>query len=546
MASTKPSIDPDLMYGSTASHSRVREQSGVRPLVALTILAHPQVGRVGERTTLPALTSGKSVELSRLNPWFAPPTGGRAQPLADRYLSRRPVVLAADGENGFVLSRGAMSKSLELDGLSVEHSRRVSEQDLERGLTLVLADRVALFVHRLEIPAAAEVPPFGLVGESPAMRRLRHEIHKVAHHPVSVLIRGETGTGKELVARAIHRASPRASSPLVAVNLGALPPSLAAAELFGSVRGGFTGAEKRVGLFQRADGGTLFLDEIGEAPTDVQVLLLRALESCEIQPVGAAKPSKVDVRVLAATDASLEAAIADGRFKAPLFHRLSGYCLDLPTVRRRRDDIGRLLFHFVRLELERIGQAHRLEDERKPWLSARLVARWARHAWPGNVRELRNAARRLVIGGLDETQDELERSAEEILGSSGREPGGPPSVDGSERQPSAPAPLVPAERRGPPRPYRSPHEVSEDELIAALRAHRFRLKPAAEQLGVSRASLYVLIDRSERVRRGSDIEASELEASYARHDGDLDSMADELEISRYAIQQRLREIHRQR
>src|SRR6185436_13729067 len=185
-------------------------------------------------------------------------------------------------------------------------------------------------------------------------------------------LRGETGTGKELLARAIHQASSRRAAPYFALNMAAIPASLAAAELFGAAKGAFTGADRRrVGYFGRAQGGTLFLDEIGELPADLQPLLLRVLENGEIQPVGGEETLRVDVRILAATDANLESAIEEGRFRAPLFHRLSGYELRLPSLRERRDDIGRLFIHFLRQELAALGEADRLADpgpEGRPWL----------------------------------------------------------------------------------------------------------------------------------------------------------------------------------
>jgi two-component system nitrogen regulation response regulator GlnG len=164
-----------------------------------------------------------------------------------------------------------------------------------------------------------------------------------------VLLRGESGTGKELVAHAIHEASPRRTGPYVAVNMAAIPPSLAAAELFGATRGAFTGADHdRPGYFSRAHRGTLFLDEIGETAPEVQALLLRVLEAGEVQAVGGLEPRRVDVRVLAATDADLQGMTAMDRFRAPLLHRLMAGYLQVPALRARREDFGRLLYAFLR------------------------------------------------------------------------------------------------------------------------------------------------------------------------------------------------------
>ncbi len=194
------------------------------------------------------------------------------------------------------------------------------------------------------------------------------------------------------MARAVHRTSGRSDGPWVAINLGALSPDLAAAELFGSERGAFTGAERRDGYFRRADGGTLFLDEIGATPDSAQAALLRALDLGEIQPVGAKQELRVDTRVVAATDADLEAMVEAGRFRGPLLYRLMGHSIDIPPLRERKDDIGRLLVHFLREELSP-AEHFRLEApadaDARPWLSTAWIEKLVTWPWPGNVRELR-------------------------------------------------------------------------------------------------------------------------------------------------------------
>src|SRR6185369_6449016 len=206
------------------------------------------------------------------------------------------------------------------DGVPVAGSREIPAAEVERGVVLELSGRVALLLHTLgdEEPGPS-VPGFDLVGESAGIVRVRREIARVADLDVPVLLRGETGTGKELVAHALHRASRRRSAAFLSLNMAAIPASLAASELFGATRGAFTGAvAAHAGHFERAQGGTLFLDEIGDAPAEVQVSLLRVLETGEIQRVGGAPISGVDVRLIAGTDADLERAIADGRFRSAL------------------------------------------------------------------------------------------------------------------------------------------------------------------------------------------------------------------------------------
>ena len=296
----------------------------------LTILHHPDAGRVGERVALAGLASGREESLSRTVPAFSAPGKSLLRPLSDPYLSRRPIRLLPGAEPGGVLLRcGESGTALVADGAAVTGDPgdlEIPPARLERGVVLLLAGRVVLLLSRLDPVGVAGTPDFGLVGASAPVVALRREIQRVAGLDVPVLLRGETGTGKELVARALHDAGPRRSRPFVAVNMAAIPPTLAAAELFGAARGAFTGADrKRDGTFQRADGGTLFLDEVGETPPEIQALLLRALETGEIQPVGSDEIRRVDVRLVAATDSDLEGAVTAGRFRAPLLHRLAGY-----------------------------------------------------------------------------------------------------------------------------------------------------------------------------------------------------------------------------
>ncbi|MEM7584465.1 MAG: sigma 54-interacting transcriptional regulator [Acidobacteriota bacterium] len=386
----------------TVTRSAISDQESVAMQVpGFTLLAHPDLRRIGERSVLTALVSEQDVALSRLEPLFAAPGQGQRRPLADPHVSRRPLVMTRALNGRVRLSRNGAKTQLAIDREPMGEWRDFTLDEIERGIVLQLAKRVTLLLHLLDPVPPDDLPSFGLVGESAGMVAVRRQISRVADLEVPALVRGETGTGKELVANAIHRASQRRSRPFVAINMAAIPPSLAAAELFGAAKGAFTGADaKRTGYFTRGRGGTLFLDEIGEMPPEVQVLLLRALETGEVQPVGSETTEKIDVRILAATDAQLEAEIEAGRFRAPLLHRLSGYEIRLPPLRDRREDLGRLLLHFLRLELASIGEEWRMETSgvvAKPWLPATVVERLAVYPWPGNVRQLRNVARHLVI-----------------------------------------------------------------------------------------------------------------------------------------------------
>ncbi|QDH71420.1 nitrogen regulation protein NR(I) [Marilutibacter alkalisoli] len=229
-----------------------------------------------------------------------------------------------------------------------------------------------------------------LIGDTPAMRTLFRAIGRLAQAPLSVLVTGETGTGKELVACALHRESPRSHKPFVALNTAAIPSELLESELFGHEAGAFTGAQRRhIGRFEQADGGTLFLDEIGDMPLSLQTRLLRVLAEGEFFRVGGRELIRVDVRVIAATHQALDALVAEGRFRADLLHRLDVVRLHLPPLRDRRDDVPRLAERFL------AAAATRFQSPPKR-LSRAALDRLVAHDWPGNVRELENLCWRLA------------------------------------------------------------------------------------------------------------------------------------------------------
>jgi DNA-binding NtrC family response regulator len=230
-------------------------------------------------------------------------------------------------------------------------------------------------------------PETSLLGDSPGMRGILQLVRRVASGDATVLITGESGTGKELVARALHYASPRRAAPFVVVNCGAIPRDLLESELFGHIRGAFTGAVRdKVGKFEQAAGGTLFLDEIGDLPLELQVKLLRAVQEHEIERVGEGKPRRVQTRIVAATHRDLEALVAAGTFREDLYYRVAVIPLDLPPLRQRREDIPLLVRHFVRMFAP--GEDVQVADA--------AMAALTRARWRGNVRELMNVCQRVV------------------------------------------------------------------------------------------------------------------------------------------------------
>ena len=259
-------------------------------------------------------------------------------------------------------------------------------------------DAVAVLVRRAAARKLADADTAApanngalLIGEAPAMQEVFRAIGRLSHSQITVLITGETGAGKELVARALHAHSPRANKEFIAVNTAAIPKDLMESEFFGHERGSFTGAQmQRKGRFEQADGGTLFLDEIGEMPTDLQTRLLRVLADGEFYRVGGTAPIKVDVRVLTATNRDLEKEVADGRFREDLYHRLNVIRVRIPPLRERAQDVPGLARHF----LTRAATELHTEPKR---LAKDVVERLQGFAWPGNVRQLENVCRWLTV-----------------------------------------------------------------------------------------------------------------------------------------------------
>ena len=315
-----------------------------------------------------------------------------------------------------------------------------------------------------------------LLGVSAAIREVLAQVRQVAPLQVPVLILGETGTGKELVARAIHEKSPRAQAPFVAVNCSAMPDSLLESELFGYQRGAFTGADRsKRGLFQQASGGTLFLDEVGDTSPALQAKLLRAIEEQEIRPVGAEQTIPVDVRVVSATHRDLRQAIERETFRRDLFYRLNTVTIYVPPLRRRRVDIPFLAQHFT----EELGEMH----ARRITLGEDFVDRLLQHDFPGNVRELRNAVERAIaLARPGETV-----TAEQLVDFA-TEPGQRP-VEGG------PAPRE-MDAHGADESLRSRVQKIELEAIAqALERYDGNITKTAQSLAISRSTLYALLKK---------------------------------------------------
>lgn len=244
---------------------------------------------------------------------------------------------------------------------------------------------------------ALSAPPDAIVGGSSALREVLQQVSLVAPTDATVLILGETGTGKELIARAIHRQSGRASRPFIRVNCAAIPPTLIASELFGHEKGAFTGAlQRRLGRFEAAHGGTIFLDEIGELPMETQIALLRVLQEREFERIGSSQPISVDVRIIAATNRDLKAAVDDGTFRRDMFYRLSVFPIHVPGLRERIEDMPQLVEHLIERYASKVGKKFSV-------IKMSTIETLQAYDWPGNIRELQNVIERAVIlcdGGI--------------------------------------------------------------------------------------------------------------------------------------------------
>jgi two-component system nitrogen regulation response regulator NtrX len=306
-----------------------------------------------------------------------------------------------------------------------------------------------------------------LVGSGPAMKKLLAQIDKVAASETRICILGETGTGKELVARAIHDRSQHREMPFITLNCAAVPAELIESELFGHEKGAFTGAAGRhIGKFEQAEGGTLFLDEIGDMPVAMQAKLLRVLEEGEVERVGGDKPIKVSVRVVVATHRNLEELVAQNAFRRDLFHRVYVFPVLLPPLRERPDDFSELVAHFARQVAAQNGWKGKE-------FSAEAIVELQRYSWPGNVRELRNIVERLVL--LAESEKVTGEDVQLVLPATGSSP-----HDNSTSGLAAATGTLAARTES----------FEKEVLLAEIRRHNFHMTNVARALGLERSHLY--------------------------------------------------------
>jgi two-component system nitrogen regulation response regulator GlnG len=535
----------DLTRTTPAYHSAQAE----RAMLCLTIIWHPERNRIGEQ----CIVVQDSLDLARYQPLFCQP-GKDGLALGHEGISRQPSHIARHGDDSVSVQASASKMVLEINGEVVQGMRHLTREQIEQGAILVLARAVVLCLHFMHgLPRHNAVA--GLIGVGSAAVRMRDQIMQVAPTQATVLLLGETGTGKEVAACAIHALSKRARAPLVSVNMAALNEGLAAADLFGAAKGAFTGAQNsRGGFFAQAQDATLFLDEIGNAPAVVQPMLLRVLEKGDYRPLGAQLDVQSNARIIAATDQDLY----DGGFNPALLRRLEGFTIAIPPLRARREDIGLLIVHLM--------QTGDLPGKGAVELPAPLVAQLAAYDWPGNIRQLRHVVRRLMlvlsVGEVPTLASLLEsgaaRPARAVAGTAApvtpapapasTHEVAPVPASASEPMPApAPAPThepvaAPASAPAQRRSHKRPADLSEAEVLAALDNNDWMIQGAATELGISRPSLYKLLEQHSQIRRADQIDVDEIERVLAGVAGDVDACAARLKTPAEGLRRRLAQL----
>ena len=480
-----------------------------QPIIpSIGIIWHPDQSRVGSIAPL-FLGKQQEAELSRDSLLFYADAECAGMPLMDRHVSRKPLLIRRVSDTGYEITPPASRMSVVVNGQPIYSTAEFSLTDLGCEIIISLSDEIVLAIY--ECPAQRPPSPekYGLLGISSHIQDIWRAVERVGPTDFHVLLRGETGTGKELIAQALHSLSSQRAHSMLNINMATLSSELAAAELFGTARGAFTGANQdKAGLFEQATRGTLFLDEIGDTPRTVQSMLLRTLETGEIRRVGETKVKHSNARVIAATDRPL----TTDNFSQPLLRRLENIVITAPNLRNRRVDIGILIKHFsndselFRVQAPRFGLS---------------VARLAHYDWPGNVRELRNVVQQITLG---QTPDILK----EHVGHSSAQ----------AHQQARPSSAVLQEKRIP---YRSPKSVSEKEMLEALDGNQWYIKHTAQYLNISRTTLYSLMEKSTTVRRSEDLSEHEIEQVTANYPDDLDYWAKELRVPRNALKRRVKQ-----
>jgi two-component system nitrogen regulation response regulator GlnG len=493
----------------------------------LEVLFHSDISRIGDQTELDLLELDEPLVVGRDRPLFRDGNGNTA-PLADPCISREQLQIACVARNSFAISPATTARRKvtlrTIDGEDVAPGKAVRP-----GTLIAIGDRVLLLLALRK--ERDNLDRMGLVGESEIMWAVRNKIRGAAVSDSTVLIHGESGSGKELVARSVHQASTRDRQPYLVVNCAAIPENLLESELFGHVRGAFTGADtSKVGFFKAAGKGTLFLDEIGELPLVMQGKLLRVLEERTVCPVGGVKEEPIQARVIAATNRDLRQEIGAGRFREDLYYRLTALTIEVPPLRQRREDIPALFSMFLEESASKHPPLRRFwqrASQLPPPIPSSFLEQLLQCDWPGNVRQLRNVVETTAIANLDrssfcvpvEVADDLERGATTTVAHDAA------SIPKPRGQRSEPATL-------------RADTIDEAKLLALLEENDYVQSRVAKAAGVS----HTTVDRWMRelgLRRPRDLTREEVSDVAEQTNHDLEQMARLLKVSRRGLKLRM-------
>jgi two-component system nitrogen regulation response regulator GlnG len=490
-----------------------------RPLLALTIAWHSNVARIGDQFI--GTTSEGLIELSRFMPAFRA-ISSEQLPIGHGGVSRDPVRIVRDANDGITICPPKSRMTVELNGKEIQDAFYLSTEQVEAGVILGLGRAVYICIHWMRC-LPKHNPVEGFLGVGSAAIMARDLIRLAASSDTTVLLLGETGTGKEVAAQGIHNLSKRSHLKMVSVNMAALNESLAAADLFGATKGAYTGAQAaRNGFFYEAQNSTLFLDEIGNTPNNVQPMLLRVLENGDYRPLGATRDMRSTARLITATDQDLYAS----SFNHALVRRLESFVIRLAPLRARREDIGLLMIHILQ-HSDVIG----VDPAQIP---TKLLSDILNYEWPGNIRQLSHVFKRallsLQMGGSPQLIDLVETPKVAI------------SDSVTLRNLAQPAPInfddtittaTPSERK-------KLSELTEQDVINAMEKHRWTIQYAAQELGISRPSMYKLIEAHSQIRRIEQIPIEEIRLKMAQTDNDVDECASRLKTPSEALRRHLR------
>ena len=511
-------------YTLTSPLSASTQQS--RPLLALTIVWHPDTTRIGEQFIDSGAQTENTIELGRFSPLFRP-TLGDALPIGYSGVSREPTRIVRMPNDQIKISPPTSRMIVEVNGQVIEQAIELSPEQVEAGVIIGLGRTIFVCLHWMRC-LPKHNPVVGFIGVSSAAIMTRDLIRLAACNQPPVLLLGETGTGKEVAAQAIHNLSPRATHKMISVNMAALNESLAAADLFGASKGAYTGAQSaRNGFFFEAQNSTLFLDEIGNTPSAVQPMLLRVLETNEYRPLGASRDQNSTARLITATDQDLY----HSSFNHALVRRLESFVIRIPPLRARREDIGLLILHVLKHnQVDGISAAQ---------LPTHFISEMLNFEWPGNIRQLANVFKRALLSLQMGEQLQLARMVET------------PRIAATDsaalRQISSVnntlvPPLNPFEStiEKPAVERKKLRDLTEDDVISALNRHQWTIQYAADELGISRPSMYKLIEANRQIRRVEQIPFEEIKLQLNETKNNVEQCAALLKTPSEALRRHLR------